>query len=167
LNILRFDELDSTQDEAKRQLPKLHEWDIVVAKTQTKGRGKPGSVWHSPVGGLYFSLIVKPTKDINDLLFITKTTADVVVSILSDYKIDAKIKLPNDVMVENKKICGILIEKSKDSLIIGVGLNVNNKDFPNDLSATSLNLLIGRQFVLDEILSKFLSAFSLEYSKIV
>lgn len=164
---LYFDQLDSTQDEARRSAPTLQEGTVIVSETQTNGRGKPGSEWFSPDGGLYFSIILKPSMDINDLLFITKISADVVVSLLRQYRIKADIKPPNDVLVSGKKICGILVEKSKGSLIIGVGINLNISEFPSNLNATSFLLETGKTIELSEFLNHFLEIFDIEYSKLV
>jgi len=165
LIFFRFNKIDSTQDEAKRG--SYGERAVIVASEQTKGRGKPGAIWFSPRGGLYFSLILKPKKDVSDLLFITKLAADIVISLLLEYEIKAEIKLPNDVLVSGRKICGILVEKSKDSLIIGVGINVNIKEFPKGLNATSILLLAGKEINIDEVLSKFLETFNKEYLKLL
>lgn len=165
--IFRFNELDSTQDEAKRFCDKYIEGTVIQALAQTKGRGKPGSKWHSPLGGLYFSIILKPQKDINDLLFVTKIAADVVVSVLASFGISSDIKLPNDVMSGGKKICGILVERSKDSLVIGVGLNLNIKEFPSELNAVSFELITGKTIDIDVILAKYLETFNIEYSKLL
>ncbi|KAF0133710.1 MAG: BirA family transcriptional regulator biotin operon repressor / biotin-acetyl-CoA-carboxylase ligase [Candidatus Saganbacteria bacterium] len=110
---------------------------MVVAKKQSKGRGKPGSVWYSPEGGLYFSVIMK-IKDL-DMPQITVLTAQSIANVIKrEYGIQPEIKKPNDILVDNKKVCGILAEKTKKSLIIGVGINLNIKDFPEGLNAASL-----------------------------
>src|SRR3989339_902482 len=157
-NILKFDILSSTQDHARSIASQAAEGTVIVAKQQTQGRGKPGSRWVSPDGGLYFSLILKPQKDISDLLLITRLTAQVVIALLSSYGIDAQMKLPNDVLVDNKKICGILTEKTKEALIIGVGINVNIIEFLKDLSGTSMKLILNKNIDLDEVLSGFLES---------
>lgn len=157
---MRHDTLSSTQDEARKTFNDFSEGTIILAKQQTKGRGKPGNVWFSPLGGLYFSIILKPKKDINDLLYITKAVAQVIVSVISFYGVSAKIKMPNDVLIDNKKIAGILIEKIKEVLIIGIGINLNIKEFPKELNATSLNLLLNQAVDCDEFLDKFLKVFT-------
>ncbi len=79
--------------------------------------------------------------------------------------IKADIKPPNDVLIGGKKICGILTEKTGDSLIIGVGLNVNNPSFPADLPATSLFIICAREFDLDDLLSGLLDEIRDRYLK--
>lgn len=164
--LIKFELIGSTQDEAKAKCETFREGTVIVSKQQTKGRGKPGTTWFSPNGGLYFSLILKPQKPISDLLMVTKLTADVIVELLSGYQIRANIKLPNDVMVGNLKICGILTEKTKDSLIIGVGLNVNIDEFPG-LEATSMRLLKGTLYNIEDVLMEFLEIFNDKYSKVI
>ncbi|OGC06467.1 biotin--[acetyl-CoA-carboxylase] ligase [candidate division WOR-1 bacterium RIFOXYD2_FULL_36_8] len=162
-NIIKLKILDSTQDEAKRKAFKVDEGTVVWAEKQTMGRGKPGNKWYSPSGGLYFSLILKPTKPVKDILFITKLVADVVVDLLSKYNITAEIKLPNDVFVANMKICGILTEKTKEGLIIGVGINLNILSFPEGFLATSVTLLTGKEIDPEIFLNQFLELFDLAY----
>ncbi|OGC24961.1 biotin--[acetyl-CoA-carboxylase] ligase [candidate division WOR-1 bacterium RIFOXYC2_FULL_37_10] len=157
--ILKFDTIDSTQDEAKRIASFVETGTVIFAKRQRKGRGKPGNLWFSPDGGLYFSLILKSDKDVNDLLFVTKSTAKVVVLVLLEYGLSAEIKLPNDVLVSGRKICGILAEKTKEALIIGVGVNLNTIDFPVGLNATSIKLLAKDKIDPDEFLGRFLKIF--------
>lgn len=136
---------------------------MILAEEQTKGRGKPGSSWFSPVGGLYFSIILKPNKEISDLLFITKMTADVIVDLLEKYHLQAEIKLPNDVLVNGKKICGILTEKISKALLIGIGINLNISGFPTGLNATSTLLQTGKKTDLNWFLSEFLDKFYEKY----
>ena len=163
--ILRFDEIDSTQDEAKRIASKSVEGTVVISKIQQKGRGKPGSIWFSPSGGLYFSIILKPKIDVIDLLLITKITADVIVSVLRGYNVDAEIKMPNDIMVGGKKICGILVEKTKEALIVGIGINLSISEFPAGLNAISINAIIAKEIDPDNFLNQILALFNNEYSK--
>ncbi|MDI6731687.1 MAG: biotin--[acetyl-CoA-carboxylase] ligase, partial [Candidatus Margulisbacteria bacterium] len=128
--IFRYKRIDSTNDEAKRLIVKgVGEGALVIAKEQTKGRGKPGSKWYSPKQvGLYLSAIIKPYKNPPKLIALTKIAAEAVVaSILETTGLSASIKLPNDVLVNEKKVCGILVERVRSGeVIIGIGINVNN-----------------------------------------
>lgn len=112
------------------------EWTVVVAESQSRGRGKPGTSWYSPPGGLYFSVILKPRKNPPDLSPITRLAAEAVVKALSG--LNPQIKPPNDILIDGKKACGILTEKIGESLIIGIGLNVDMKEFPAGLDANSI-----------------------------
>ena len=139
---------------------------MVLAKKQTKGRGKPGSFWYSPEGGLYFSLILKPRKNPADLAPLTLIMAEAVAgTIKREGGIDPEIKLPNDILIGGKKVCGILTEKTGGALILGVGLNLNIREFPEDLNATSLLLECGREFEWRSLLGKIMEAFKNSYSK--
>ena len=157
MKIINFDIIDSTQLEARRRLDKIDQNTVIVAKEQTAGVGKPGTVWHSVDGGLYFSLIIIPKKDLLSSGTFTHDIAESVSKVLKIYGIVATIKMPNDLLVDGKKICGILTENSKGKLIIGVGLNVNNIDFPNGLEATSMRLLTGKKFEVEGVLGRILA----------
>src|SRR3989339_1403747 len=115
--ILRFNNLDSTSDEARRLIDggKAVEGLVIIADQQTKGRGKPGSNWFSaPCLGLYLSVVLKPYKNPNDLSPLTLLVAQVVVRAIKEYTgLSATIKLPNDVLLNGKKVCGILLERLK------------------------------------------------------
>jgi len=141
-------------------LPDASEWTVVTAKRQTKGRGKPGSSWFSPDGGLYFSVILKPRKNSADLSPVTLLAAEAVASVIK-----AEIKPPNDLMIKSKKVCGILTEKVKDALIVGVGLNVNIEKFPDELAATSLYLENNKKYDPDQLLSEIIIELKNRYLK--
>ena len=139
---------------------------MVIAKKQTGGRGKPGSHWYSPEGGLYFSLILKPRKNPSSLVSLTLIFAEAIsLAIEKTTGLKSEIKPPNDILISNKKACGILIEKSKDSLIIGIGLNVNIEKFESGLKATSLKLETGKSFGISEILEEILTNIQRKYLK--
>jgi BirA family biotin operon repressor/biotin-[acetyl-CoA-carboxylase] ligase len=150
--IIYYKEIDSTSDEAKRLIMKgVGEGIVIVADSQTKGRGKPGCSWFSPPGvGVYLSAIVRPYKNPSDLAPITLLGAKAVVKTIEEQcKLEAKIKLPNDVMLNNKKVCGVLVERdASGNLIIGIGANINNAEgsFPDEIkdSATSLKIECGK-----------------------
>lgn len=152
----------STQDEAKEIAFHSPEWTVVTAEEQGGGRGKPGSSWFSPPGGLFFSVILKPRKNPSDLSSITQLTAKAVAAVLP---VKTQLKLPNDLLVNGKKICGILTEKTGEALIIGIGLNVNIDSFPPELNATSLKLETGKIWPLDPVLLDILAALKKEYSQ--
>ena len=158
----KYKTLISTQDEARKLAPNSPEWTVVAAEEQSGGRGKPGSSWFSPLGGLYFSVILKPRKNPDDLSPITLLVAKAVASVLP---VKAEIKLPNDLLVNGKKICGILTEKTGEALIIGIGLNVNIDSFPSGLNATSLKLETSRNWDLDTLLQAILAELKKEYSQ--
>lgn len=169
--IIHHGEIDSTSDEARRLVEKgMGEGVVIVADSQTKGRGRPGSIWFSPAGaGIYLSAIVKPHKNPKDLSSITLIGARAVVKVIKKMAgCSAEIKLPNDVMVKGKKISGILVERmASGHLIIGVGLNANNSapSFPDEIkdSATSLRIETGKNFDLEKLRSCLISELDKEY----
>jgi len=129
-------------------IPKAEEWTVVIAESQSQGRGKPGTSWYSPSGGLYFSVILKPRKNPPDLAPLTQLAAKAVSRALHDH--NPHIKPPNDILIGGKKVCGILTEKTADGLIIGIGLNININEFPAGLDAGSISG--DKETVLEEIL---------------
>ncbi len=169
--ILRYDLLDSTSDEAKRLISSdVSEGTVIVTREQTKGRGKPGSSWYSPVDvGLYFSVILKPYKNPQKLVPLTIMMAAAVVDSIAEISIlKATIKHPIDVLVNGKKICGILVERVKTGeLIIGLGVNINNPvgSFPAEISntASSLSIELGKKIKVDEFEKILLSKLNSQY----
>jgi len=144
-----FTEVTSTNDVAKELAIKgAKEGTIVIAETQSRGRGRQGRKWVSPAGGIWFSLILRPKTYPEDALKLTLMTAAVVAKVVSDmFRLKAEVKWPNDIVINGKKVCGILTEtRTKgdivDFVVIGVGINANiNLDsFPKHLrkSLTSL-----------------------------
>jgi BirA family transcriptional regulator, biotin operon repressor / biotin---[acetyl-CoA-carboxylase] ligase len=164
--IIRFPEIDSTSDEARRQV-KLGAGEglVVVAERQTAGRGKPGSRWHSPPGNLYFSVVLKPFRNPGELPSITLVGALAVRRFLAQAGCaDAVIKWPNDVLVHGRKISGILTERLPSGhLIIGVGVNLNALPAEAGESATSLFALTGKKYDLTEGLTGLLAELEREY----
>ncbi|MEQ1789623.1 MAG: biotin--[acetyl-CoA-carboxylase] ligase [Rickettsiales bacterium] len=130
--IIELDEIDSTNDELRRLAEKgAKHFTIVAAKKQTRGKGRYSRIWDSPKGNLYLSILIKKTKfDIAyQLSFVAGLAVlDTIQAFLPAH--ESKLKWPNDVLVDDKKIAGILLESSSsqsgnlDYLIIGFGINV-------------------------------------------
>ncbi len=124
-----FDSISSTNDFLlKREIKEDKKMKICIAEEQTKGRGRRGKSWISPkFKNIYFSLGSFLKKE--DLSGLSIATALSVSEVLTEFNIKALIKWPNDLLVKNKKICGILIETAKEDelikVVIGIGLNVN------------------------------------------
>lgn len=158
--ILRFDSLGSTNDYARQlALEGADEGVAVLAYEQTAGRGRQGRQWSSPAGeGLYVSVILRPQTSPADSSVITLAAAVAVAETLSlDFKTKADIKWPNDVLVSGKKICGILVESaiergSMQFAIMGVGVNLAQEEFPEEIRdiATSLLIESGRRVAPDD-----------------
>lgn len=154
-----YDILDSTQEEAKRLVKENQKGNVVVtAITQTAGRGRQGREWISDEGNLFFSLIIsnKTFKEPQHSAFITPL---VIAHVLEELKLSPKIKWPNDILLDEKKLSGILIEKFGDHLIIGVG--INNTSHPEflDNNRTSCALSQHAEIENDLLLQNFLTAF--------
>jgi BirA family biotin operon repressor/biotin-[acetyl-CoA-carboxylase] ligase len=164
MKILEFEKLKSTQKKAKEIAKNSKPWTVVLSKEQTGGYGRKGNFWYSPRGGLYFSVILPKTK-IEDLQILTILAAFCVAKILKeDFNLEPFIKLPNDVYVNGKKICGILTEniifgKEVRNSIIGIGLNTNIDQFPEDLKkiVTSVKIELNKKVENEEILKKILN----------
>ncbi|MFT5904612.1 MAG: BirA family biotin operon repressor/biotin-[acetyl-CoA-carboxylase] ligase [Cryomorphaceae bacterium] len=154
------DVVESTNDEARKEIisGEGSSGNLYIAEFQTKGRGRGGNRWVCPAGeGLLFSLIVDP--DVSPMLWYRMSLAVglAIVDVLRDLGLEPKLKWPNDIYINDKKVGGILIEKVNDLLIVGVGLNVNVREFPGEVAerATSLSARLGenvnREVLLSEI----------------
>ena len=133
---------------------------MVVAESQTAGYGKKKRGWFSPFGGLYFSIILKP-RSLKELQLLTLAAGIAVVKVLNkELKAEACLKWPNDVLIEGKKVSGILAEsvirEKITATIIGIGINTNVKRFPSSLigSAVSFEKEIDNKKILKEILKE-------------
>ncbi len=164
-----YPEIDSTNEEAKRQAQKgaLH-GSIYVAEQQNGGKGRLGRVWKSPPkSGLWFSILLRPDAPPVQVANLT-LLAGLAVSraICAVTGCDAKIKWPNDIVIGSKKVCGILTEMTAEIdrvhfAVVGIGVNVNDESFPEELTerATSLRMESGspvsRVTLLQHILKEF------------
>ena len=147
ITILRFDVLPSTNTEAAHQAKRgANEGLCVVAKQQTEGRGRHGRVWISPEdAGLYFSIVLRPKLEMRFLTLVPLMSAVAVFDVLQElYQLKPDIKWANDVLVNDKKICGILAETAETNLglaiIVGIGINLQSANFSPELReiATSI-----------------------------
>ncbi|MBS5793140.1 MAG: biotin--[acetyl-CoA-carboxylase] ligase [Clostridiales bacterium] len=176
-NIYYFNEIDSTNEYAKKLINKdVEEGTLIVANSQTNGKGRLNRQWISNKNdGIFLSLILKP--DI-ELFKITQITLLAGISICNTIKyftnIDTKIKWPNDIIINNKKICGILTEISAQIdkisyVILGIGINVNNSKFDVALEnkATSIFLELNKEIERKKIIAYFLEEFENNYFKYI
>jgi BirA family biotin operon repressor/biotin-[acetyl-CoA-carboxylase] ligase len=126
-----FDDLTSTNHSAKELASQgAEEGTIVIAQTQSKGRGRFDRVWQSPKGGVYLSLLLRPKTPVEKTSLLTFIAALAVTQAVRSYNVPARIKWPNDVHVKGKKIAGILLESETSGsqgsyVIVGVGVNLN------------------------------------------
>ncbi|MFO7650523.1 MAG: biotin--[acetyl-CoA-carboxylase] ligase [bacterium] len=155
-----LDTVTSTNDRAF-ELASSREPALVVARRQTKGRGRFRREWFSDEGSLTFSLLQFPT-DPAQLDAITNVIGLALARALATATgVEPRIRWPNDITVKDRKLCGILCERRRDAVAIGVGLNVNQAAFPEDLpDAVSLFQLTGRSFVGLELLDPILDEYT-------
>ncbi len=166
-NILYFKETTSTQDIIKEKAYELEEGTVIIAQKQTKGRGRRGRMWVSMPGTLNFSLLLKPKIDQTKLTnFSLVAGVSIAEAITDSTGLNVSIKWPNDILIKNKKLCGILCETKKGKgnytcLILGVGINVNTlyEDIPQDLknTTTSLSIELNKEISLEILMTSIFS----------
>jgi BirA family biotin operon repressor/biotin-[acetyl-CoA-carboxylase] ligase len=169
--IYAFETIDSTNNCA-RVLAEcdIPEGTIVMSENQTQGRGRQGRVWLSErAKNLLFSIILRPEIEYDKVQLLTFCIADSILKVIeAEFSLEIQTKWPNDLLIKNKKFCGILLESSfKDKLnyvICGVGLNINQHNFMNGLSyATSLGLELNRFIDREELFIRILQQFETDY----
>lgn len=171
--IVELDKAASTNTVAMQMLPDLPDRSVIWADEQTAGRGQRGNSWESEPGrNLTFSIVVKPASIKASRQFLVSEAVSLAVcSCLEGFGVTSSVKWPNDIYCGDRKICGILIENmiSGDRLsasVIGVGLNVNQKEFLSDApNPVSLLQVSGRESDRRVVLERILSAFSVYYGR--
>ena len=153
-----YDVVDSTNVKAKElKKPGV----LVIAERQTAGRGRFGRTWVSEPGGLYFSLTLPRSLRIEDIPKLTLTAGVAVAE-----AVGGRLKWTNDVLIDGKKVCGILCELTGEVenplIIVGIGINVNNPA-PKEFNAISLKDVHGKQLNRSEVLGKVLRSFAKYY----
>lgn len=167
--------VDSTNEEAKRGGDSgAKHGTVYCAKRQTAGKGRRGRSWLSDTAGnLYFTILLRPKLKTNDVSMLTLVMAHAVAeAIIEQTKLQTFIKWPNDIVINNKKVCGILSEMKLEGAtcaycVIGVGINVEERVFPTELRkmATSINTELPEErkilpeMLLDNILRNFEDAY--------
>ncbi|MCI5857850.1 MAG: biotin--[acetyl-CoA-carboxylase] ligase [Agathobacter sp.] len=169
-----FDEIDSTNTKAKELAEQGYpSGTLVVADRQIAGRGRRGRSWDSPAGiGIFMTLMLKPDINPNNASMLTLVTALATAQAISDVTgADARIKWPNDIVINGKKVCGILTEMSAqfdyiNHIVIGIGINVHNESFPEEIreTASSLFLESGRHIHRADLIVRFLERFEANYA---
>lgn len=149
-NLLYYEETDSTNTQAKRlgEEGAVH-GTLVVAGRQSAGKGRRGKMWTSPPGSsIYMSILLRPEMPPDKAPMLTLVMAYAAALAIQDQEeIGAKIKWPNDLVLNKKKICGILTEMSAEVdyinyVVIGIGINANTESFPAELADTATSLRI-------------------------
>ncbi len=169
------EELNSTNIRAKELAEQGEpEGTLVVADFQTSGKGRRGRSWESEKGnGIWMSLLLRPKVNPAEVSCLTLVAAMAVANVIrASCKLNAKIKWPNDIVIEGKKLCGILTEMNSEmdeihSVVVGIGINVNQKSFSEELEekATSLMLENGQRIDRGELIANVMNVFSEYYEK--
>ncbi len=166
-NILYFETLDSTQTYLKNNFEKLDDKTVVVTEEQTAGRGRFDRHWISQPGGLYFSILLKPTQT-DFLANLTQLMALSVCQAAEKYALQPNLKWPNDVQVNGKKICGILSEAIAQNghiacVVLGAGINVAQKDLSHvgqpAVSLRELGVAVDKNQFLQDVLDLFFQSY--------
>ena len=156
-------------------LSECHDGMVIAADSQTAGRGRMKRKWHSPKGAnLYFSVLLQPKKDLSDIPQLALITAVSIVEALQIIapEMEMGIKWPNDILIKNRKLAGILCEMQAEAdainkVILGIGINVNAtaKDFPPDLreQSTSLRIETGNPFHRPPLMAELLNSLDRNY----
>ena len=170
--ILRFDSLPSTNLEAARRASAgAAEGLCIVAAEQTAGRGRLQRHWVSPYGaGLYFSVLLRPQFDLSLWPLLTLLASVAVHDALREAcALETDIKWPNDILANEKKLCGILAETVETpqgrAVVIGIGINLTTHSFPAELEsmATSVESVTGRTHELEALLATLIVALGTHY----
>ena len=134
-NVINFETIDSTSTYLKRTYNEHKDLTIVFSSFQEEGHGRMKRVWDAPKGSsLLFSILFKDRQIIDNFASLSLLSAVTIFKFLSKYVLNVSIKWPNDVYVNDKKICGILLESISydlkiSALVLGIGININTKEF--------------------------------------
>lgn len=141
---------------------------IILADSQTGGKGRMGRNWVSPIGNLYFSLVLKPNKSIavnSQLSFLASIAMGLAIAGFSKNNQEINYKWPNDILLSSKKVAGILLESDADFLVLGIGVNIKSNPKQTTYPACNLDEQGFRPVDKINLLEKFLDNFSDLYQK--
>lgn len=175
MKIITFDTLPNTNDYLSDLSKKdAKSWTVIHTFKQTEGRGYAGNQWIQEENkNLTFSVLIKSDLDYMELIYLNQWIANSIYKTLSHYSKGIEIKWPNDIILNGKKICGVLIENSKSidgmNSVVGIGVNLNQTDFNHLPKATSLAKETDRTYdiltILEEIIQTFKNEFYLIETK--
>ena len=170
-----YNTLESTmlyaRELAEKEFP---EGTVVIAEEQTQGMGRNGRSWISPKGGLWLSVILRPRIDTSHIFIVSYIISLSIAEAIRKLGVDSKIKWPNDVLIGNKKVAGILIDtKSTDTeiehVIAGIGINVNNevpKFHSNAIEGVSIRECLGKKIKIEKLKNYLYDSLEKNYSVI-
>ena len=172
--IVHFESIDSTNNYAKSVANEVMDGTVIISEEQMNGRGRLGKSWHSKSHeGIWMSIILKPNILPMDAPFITLVAGASIVKALRNLGVEATIKWPNDIILNNKKTCGILTELSAEIervnyIIVGIGINVKTINFGEDIKniATSIHKE-GYNISRVDIVRNIISEFELNYNSYI
>ena len=177
MELLFLDVVDSTNKYVKEHLDELEDKTVVYAGVQTAGRGRMQRKWNSNSGeNIYASIVLKPLNELKEVYSnLTQYLSLILAEVFEEYNILPKIKWPNDVRINGKKISGILAESVLEGndlkgIVLGFGVNLNCKkdDVEKiDQPATSLNIETGMKIDREIFLKKVVDKFCLRYNKFI
>ena len=151
------------------------EGSVFLAEEQTAGRGRGANSWQSPRStGIYGSVILRPALPPSDVLTLSLAAGLAAQAAIRevDSRVQVDLKWPNDVLIQGKKVCGILAEMNAEAtrvrhIVLGIGINVNQTTFPRELLATSLRLATGSEWSRVELVGALLKSLDREYRQLV
>lgn len=155
LNIIHLNKVDSTNNYAKALLKNgepLCPFSVIYADEQTAGKGRMGRIWQSTRSNTLCMSLIVPYVHRPEITLLSAIGVHRALSSLTGK--DLQIKWPNDIIFDNKKLCGILTEGTPEATVVGIGINLNDTEFPADISskATSLRLITDSTFSPEDIL---------------
>lgn len=176
VKVIQLEEVDSTNSYGKKLIDKFEDKTAIITKKQTSGRGRLNRSWVD-LGeeNLFLSIILKPSETFNEIYpNLTQYLSVTLCKVIESYGIQTQIKWPNDVLIDGKKIAGILSEtvmqgQKLKGIVLGVGVNLNSNQekidaIPNKI-ATSLNIETQKAIDLKEFLNKLLTEFFEHYDE--
>lgn len=173
MNIIVFNQLTSTNTYLKEHYHEYPDLTVIQAIHQTEGKGRLGRVFIDDSTQILLSILLKESISSDHMNLITLFTAQVVCEFLTEYTSNVLIKWPNDILINDKKICGILTESiysdQFDAYIIGIGININSIDFPIPLKdiATSLKLETHQEYDIAKLVKRLMGLFEEKYPEFI
>ncbi len=143
-----FDEIDSTNEYARKIVDDAVDGTVVLADIQTAGKGRLENKWYSPEGGLYLSVILVIDKP----LLLPIIAAVAICETFSHYNIILGIKWPNDILLNERKVAGILCEVIEMKAVLGIGINLNIAEFPQDLKTVATSIFMETKKRFDKMM---------------
>ena len=172
-NLHCYQEVKSTNEVARSIARSCDDGTVVLAEIQTAGRGRMARAWASPYGGIWMSLILKPKIALANAYKINMAVSVALSrAVASLYGLKASIKWPNDLLINDRKVCGILMEISAEIdrleyAVIGIGINANvdAEAFPDEWKATSISRELGSEISRIELIQRVLQEIEDAYCK--